>query len=55
MTSTSKGHQGEAVPFSEFKMEADRLCGMKSTIVPIVIGAADAVLKDLSENIQQLE
>jgi hypothetical protein len=41
--------------YSELKVEVEQLCGMKTTIVPIIIGTTGVVLKDLKGHVKKLE
>ena len=41
--------------YSELRVEVERLCGMKTTIVPIIIGTTGVALKDLKGHVKKLE
>ena len=41
--------------YCELRVEVEQLCGMKTTIVPIVIGTTGVVLKDFKGHIEKLE
>jgi hypothetical protein len=41
--------------YSELRVEVERLCGMKTIIVPIIIGTTGVVLKDFKGHVQKLE